>query len=77
MGLVDVTVDAFPLLLTDPDNAFGLPTWVRAWRDRAPFSADDEREWDAGVNRSRRLGGFVYALLYFVVSGRRVVAARG
>jgi SAM-dependent methyltransferase len=77
MGLADVTVDAFPLLLTDPDNAFGLPTWVRGWRDRGPFSADDEREWDAGVDRSRRRGGFVYALLYFVVSGRRVVAARG
>lgn len=69
-GLGDVTVDAFPLVLTDPDDAFGLPGWVRYWQERAPFDARDVAEWEQGVERSRRDGGFVYALLYLVVSGR-------
>lgn len=68
-GLLDVTVRAFPLVLTDPDDAFGLPTWVAYWRERGhPFDDSDIREWDAGIARARD-GGFVYALLYFVASG--------
>ena len=67
LGLADVTVDAFPLVLTDPDDAFGLPTWPRAWRREGAFTDRELRAWDAGIERGRR-GGFVYALLYFVVS---------
>jgi ubiquinone/menaquinone biosynthesis C-methylase UbiE len=68
-GLIDVRVRAFPLVLTDPDDAFGLPGWVTYWRDRGhPFAASDERDWNAGIERGRA-GGFVYALLYLVVSG--------
>lgn len=68
-GLRDVTVRAFPLVLTDPDDAFGLPTWVAYWRDRGHgFDEADVREWDAGIERARE-GGFVYALLYLVISG--------
>jgi SAM-dependent methyltransferase len=68
-GLHDVTVQAFPLVRTDPDDAFGLPTWVSYWREQGhPFDAADAREWEAGIERSRD-GGFLYALLYLVVSG--------
>ena len=67
LGLGDVTVDAFPLVLTDPDDAFGVPTWPRAWRDEGEFTDRELEAWDAGIERGRR-GGFVYALLYFVVS---------
>ena len=68
-GLGDVTVHAFPLVLTDPDDAFGLPGWVAYWRERGhAFDESDVREWDAGMTRARE-GGFVYALLYFVVTG--------
>jgi SAM-dependent methyltransferase len=69
VGLRDVTVDAFPLVLTDPDDAFGLPTWVTFWREH--FADADEEEWAAGIERARAGGPFVYALLYFVVSATR------
>ena len=54
-------------MLTDPEDAFGLPTWVAYWREH--FSAPDAAEWDTGMQRAREEGGFLYALLYFVVSG--------
>ncbi|MGH8977559.1 MAG: hypothetical protein ACRDV7_05745, partial [Acidimicrobiia bacterium] len=66
-GLRDVTVDEFPLVLTDPDDAFGIATWVAYWRDH--FTAHDVAEWDAGMQRARESGGFVYALSYFVTTG--------
>jgi len=64
VGLRDITVDAFPLLLTNPDDAFGLPTWPEYWGLAAPG-------WDEIMQRARTEPGFVYALLYFVVSGVR------
>lgn len=66
LGLTDICVEAFPLLLTDADVAFGLPTWVTTWRKEGPFSDDDERLWSSQVNA----GPIVYSLLYFVVSAR-------
>ena len=68
LGLTEVTVDAFPLVITDPDEAFGLPTWVRWGRDNGHrFTDADIEEWDDGMDRARA-NGLVYALLYFVVS---------
>ena len=58
LGVEDVSVDAFPLVLTDPDLAFGLPSWA---------SGD---EWDAGMAAARTGPGFVYSVTFFVVSGR-------
>lgn len=68
-GFGDVAIEAFPLCLTDPDDAFGLPGWPRLWRDDGPFGPDDLAGWDRGIERARTTGGFVYALTYFVVSG--------
>jgi SAM-dependent methyltransferase len=74
--LHDVTVRAFPLVLTDPDDAFGIPTWVAYWRDRGHrFDDTDVRDWDAGIERARE-GGFVYALLYLVIAGTKSSTAR-
>jgi SAM-dependent methyltransferase len=72
-GLVEVTVDAFGLVLTDPDEAFGLPTWVdHALQVGTPGFVEDHRaEWDVAMQRARAEPGFVYAVTYFVVSGRR------
>jgi SAM-dependent methyltransferase len=70
LGLVEITVDAFPLVLTNPDDAFGLPTWVEYWRAEGPFDDDASAEWAAAMVRARDRPGFVFALLYFVVSGR-------
>ena len=71
MGLIDVTVEAFPLVLTEPADAFGLPGWPRFWRhEGAGFTDGELAEWDQAMARARAgAGGFVYALLYFVVSG--------
>jgi len=71
VGLVDVTVDAFPLVLTNPDDAFGLPTWVDYWRAQGPFGERERAEWAAAMQRARELPGFVFALLYLVVCGRK------
>jgi len=83
LGLGEITVDAFPLVLRDPDDAFGLPGWVRYWGHAHPpaadiadvgdrgFTAEDVQAWERGMELARRDGQLVYALLYFVVSGRR------
>jgi SAM-dependent methyltransferase len=71
LGLGDVTLDAFALVLTDPDDAFGVPSWVRLAREHgAAVTEADEREWDRGVGQARVEGGFVYSVTYFVASGR-------
>jgi hypothetical protein len=68
MGLHDVITEAFPLVLTDPEDAFGLPGWPRYW---APsFSEGEIAEWERAV-REHREGEFVYALLYLVIAGTR------
>jgi SAM-dependent methyltransferase len=74
LGLIDVTVDAFPLVLTDPDDAFGLPTWVEYWRTQGPFDDAAVSEWNRAMQDARRTPGFIFALLYFVVSGRKANA---
>ena len=73
LGFEDITVDAFPLLLTDPDDAFGLPGWPRFWqtKDLLEWSDEEMGEWDVAINRSRR-EGLVYVLTFLVVAGRRV-----
>jgi SAM-dependent methyltransferase len=65
-GLHDVTVEAFPLVLTQVEDAFGLESWVGWWAEH--FSEEETAEWDAAM-LDRREGGFVYALLYFVIAG--------
>ena len=71
MGMRDLSVEPFALSLGDPDGAFGLPGWPAMWRELGAFSDDDLLEWDRGVERARE-GGFVYSLIYFVVSGVRM-----
>jgi len=73
LGLSQISVDAFPLVLTDPADAFGLPSWPRLWRDAGvgQFTDTDLAEWDRGVRAAVREGGFVYAFTFLVVAGRR------
>jgi SAM-dependent methyltransferase len=66
----EVAVEAFPLVLTDPDLAFGLPTWPTHWRADAGFDDADLDRWDAAMAGLRGgTGGFVYALTFLVVTG--------
>jgi SAM-dependent methyltransferase len=71
MGLVDVSAEPFPLLLTDPADAFGLPSWPRVWRSEGGFTDRDIAEWNERVDVSRH-GGFIYSLTYLLVSGVRL-----
>jgi hypothetical protein len=58
LGFAGGTIEPFPLALTDPDDAFDLPTWPRFWRDAGGFTDDEIAQWDQGVARGRS-GGFV------------------
>ena len=71
LGLVDVAVAGFPLVLTDPADAFGIATWPRSWHERgvAPFEPDELEQWEHALAAGH---GFVYALLYLVVTARRL-----
>jgi Methyltransferase domain len=68
LGLTEITIDAFPLVLRDPDDAFGIATWVDQWRTNGGFDAEDDRRWRGAIAGARD-AGFVYAVTYFVVSG--------
>jgi SAM-dependent methyltransferase len=66
----DVTsVDAFPLVLRDPTDAFGLPTWPRLWRERGGFTEDELAEWDVAIDGPG--GGFLYCVTFLLVAARK------
>jgi SAM-dependent methyltransferase len=71
LGLGGVQIEAFPLLLTDPADAFGIATWPRHWHERgvAEFSAGELELWEGAI---RAGAGFVYSLAYVVVAARLV-----
>jgi SAM-dependent methyltransferase len=70
-GLSEVVVEPFPLLLADPDQAFGLPTWPAFWRSEGGFDDDELAAWELAMARVRGGAvGFVFAVTYLVVSGR-------
>jgi SAM-dependent methyltransferase len=72
LGLVEVAVAAYPLVLTDPEDAFGLPGWVGYAREfGAGFYAADERAWRDGLDRAGRGGGFLSALTFLICGGPR------
>ena len=66
-GIEGITVDAFPLVITDPALAFGLPTWPATWRSEGRFTDEELAEWDAAM--AGRPAGFLYAVTFFVVAG--------
>jgi SAM-dependent methyltransferase len=70
LGFVDVTVESFALVLTDPADAFGLPMWPEVWRERGGFTAAELDEWHAALRVRPRLG-FEYQVQFFVVAGTK------
>jgi SAM-dependent methyltransferase len=67
VGLTDVSVDAFPLVLTNAEEAFGLPGWPRLWRERGGFSDEEIEAWEHATTQP-----VVYALLYVVVAATKL-----
>lgn len=70
MGMTGIGVEAFALVLTDPELAFGLPGWVDHWRDRGGFTDADDRLWREALASSAD-AGFVYTVTYLVASARK------
>ena len=71
LGMVDLTVDAFAVLLEDPADAFGLEHWPRTWRDAGHLDWTDQEVqlWEKAL--AGELDGFILSLTYLVVSGRK------
>jgi SAM-dependent methyltransferase len=67
-GLAGVAVEAFPLELTDPDDAFGLPGWPRYWSDH--FDDTEVAEWERSVAAGRERG-FRFTCSYVVTAAVR------
>ena len=65
----DVEVRTFPLVLDDPDDAFGIASWVGHWSAHG-FTAADDRRWREAVAASAG-AGFRYAVTYVVVTATR------
>lgn len=66
----DVTaVEAFTLVIRDPNEAFGLPTWPLRWRDEGGFTEDELAEWSVAM--AHPSPGFLYSLTIVVVAARR------
>lgn len=70
LDFTEVTVNAFPLVLQDSDEAFGIATWVGSWGAQQGFTMNEARLWSRAVQSSTR-NGFLFAVTYFVVSGVR------
>ena len=69
-GLVDVAIEGTTLVLTDPDDAFGFPTWARAMHDRGLVDLHEVERFEADVRASADAGNFLYAVTFFITSGR-------
>jgi SAM-dependent methyltransferase len=67
LGLIDVTVDGFPFVLHQADEAFGLPGWPRLWKEEGGFSDDEIDAWERATGRRP----IVYSLLYLVVAATK------
>ena len=70
VDVADINVDAFPLVITHPADAFGLPTWPSRWREEGGFTDEELAEWD-GAMRAPTRPGFLYVVTFLVVSGTR------
>ncbi len=73
LDVKSLQVESFALVLTDPDDAFGIARWPRLWTEagRAHFDATELAEW-AHAMEAAKTGGFSLRVEYKVVSGLRV-----
>jgi SAM-dependent methyltransferase len=54
--------ERFPLVLTRPEDAFGLLTWASMLRDRGQFTAAQAATFDRTLRRSAESGSFRYSI---------------
>ena len=73
-GLVDVAVEAVPVVLRDPaaiDNAMGLRTWAATANERGFLEPEDVTEWERMIDEAITEGRFLYAFSIFVTAGTK------
>jgi len=70
LDFTEITVNAFPPVLEDSNDAFGIATWVGSWGAQQGFTTDEAHLWSRAV-QSSAMNGFLFAVTYFVVSGVR------
>lgn len=68
-GLLDITVDAYPLAIDDPTKAFGLASWPDRWRQECGFTDASLDEWHTAVRIPTR--GFLYLVTFLVVTATK------
>ena len=68
LGVEQIEVSAFALVLTNPTLAFGIEGWVDRWRDRGDFTDADDEQWRRRLIETADQG-FVFALTYLVTTG--------
>jgi SAM-dependent methyltransferase len=72
-GLVDVRVEAVPIVVTDPaalDNALGLRTWAGLAEAQGLLDGADVARWEAALDAAAAGGWFLYAFCVFITTGR-------
>ena len=61
-GCTDVEQERFPIVLTEPEDAFGLPGWATMMRDRGVWSPTDAAGFDASLADAVAGGRFRYSI---------------
>jgi SAM-dependent methyltransferase len=73
VGLRDIVVEAFPVVLRDLaalDNAMGLRSWARVAHERGLLDEGDAESWERAIDDAVAGGHFLYAFSVFVTAGR-------
>jgi SAM-dependent methyltransferase len=69
LGAEVTSVEPFALVIRDPTEAFGLPTWPAHWREAGGFTEDELAEWNRAI--AAPSPGFLYVLTFLVVAARK------
>ena len=73
-GLVNVQVEAVPVVLRDPaalDDAMGLRSWAGVAHGRGLLAAEDAARWEQQLDDAAAGDHFLYAFSLFLTLGRR------
>jgi SAM-dependent methyltransferase len=73
-GLVDLKVEAAPIVLRDPktlDNALGLRDWARLAHELRLLGSDEVQVWEKALDDAAAEGRFLYSFSLFITAGRK------
>ena len=69
LGAEVISVEPFALVIQDPADAFGLPTWPVHWREPGGFTAEELGQWNRAM--SDPAPGFLYSVTLVIVASRK------